>query len=125
MIIRKPDGRPVVLYLAGPYSGDTIINIENARRIQVDLCEHGYFVVNPVQNTANFDLDCDCDYDSYLEGDIEIMLRCDILVLRPDWWNSSGARREAIRSTLARQPGIEYAPTAQFYADLHKIVTSL
>lgn len=124
-IVRKANGRPVLLYLAGPYSGDTVRNIENSRQIQIDLAHHGYFVFNPCHNTAHFDLDCDAGEEFFMDGDIEAMKRCDILVLRPDWWNSSGARREATVSALAKQPGIVYEPSSDFYLRLHELVKGL
>ncbi len=124
-INRKRNGRPVILYLAGPYKGDVVKHIEDARKIQIDLIEHGYFTINPCNNTANFDLDCDADEEFYMAGDIEAMRRCDILILRPDWWDSSGARREATISSLKNQPGIVYDPTAAFYAKLHEMVNNL
>lgn len=124
-IIKKSNGRPVVLYLAGPYSGDITANIANARRVQIDLCEHGYFVFNPCNNTANFGIDCRMDESFYLEGDIEMMQRCDVLVLRPDWEQSAGARKEVGLWHSLHRPVIVYENTFEFYVALRQIVAYL
>jgi len=85
-----------VAYVAGPYRADTIYgvaqNIQKARAVALRLWKLGYAVICPHSNTAFFDGACP---DSvWLEGDIEILTRCDLVVLVPGWEASSGTRAE-------------------------------
>lgn len=49
-------------------------------------------MICPHLNTHDFDEDL--SYDEILDGDLEIVRRCDKIVMLPDWFNSKGARRE-------------------------------
>ncbi len=85
-----------IAYVAGPYRAKTIQgvveNIRRARELALRLWKLGYAVICPHSNTAFFDGVCP---DSvWLEGDIEILKRCDLVVLVDGWENSAGARRE-------------------------------
>jgi len=85
-----------VAYVAGPYTADTIHgvvqNIRNAEAVAVELWKMGYAVICPHKNTALFDGICE---DSvWLEGDLKILKRCDILVLAKGWRSSKGACKE-------------------------------
>ena len=85
-----------VAYVVGPYRADTINgvaqNIQKSRDVALRLWKLGYAAICPHSNTAFFDGACP---DSvWLEGDIEILKRCDLVVLVDGWENSAGARRE-------------------------------
>jgi hypothetical protein len=85
-----------VAYVAGPYRADTIYgvaqNIQKARDVALRLWKLGYAAICPHSNTAFFDGACP---DSvWLEGDIEILKRCDLVVLVDGWETSAGACRE-------------------------------
>jgi len=84
----------MIVYLAGPYSGNVDDNISRARKISIELWEAGYYVVCPHLNTAHFEIDCRCTYENYMRGDIEILSKCDAVVMLPGWQNSAGASRE-------------------------------
>lgn len=95
-----------VAYVAGPYRdsrGQWFVhqNIESARKIAAELWARGYAVICPHSNTAHFD--GVCDDQAFLDGLIDIMLRCDLVVLAPNWQNSSGTRTEI---NAANQSGI-------------------
>jgi hypothetical protein len=95
-----------VAYVAGPYRdsrGQWFVhqNIESARRVSAELWARGYAVICPHSNTAHFD--GVCDDQSFLDGLIDIMLRCDLVVLAPNWQNSSGTHAEI---DAAKQSGI-------------------
>jgi dienelactone hydrolase len=89
--------RNLVAYVAGPYRdargahyvGD---NITRARRVAADLWARGYAVLCPHLNTAH--MGGLCDDTAFLDGAIELMRRCDLVVLTPDWYQSSGAQAE-------------------------------
>ena len=82
-----------LVYLAGPYRGKSKfkplnwlqrqINIYRARRAAV-LCPH--------LNTSNFD--GLCDDQVFLDGTIEMMRRCDLVIVLPSWNKSTGSKAE-------------------------------
>lgn len=88
----------MLIYLAGPYSGKNYSeisdNIDTARQIAIKLWEKGHAVITPHLNTAHFEVDCDCDYEDYMRGDLMIIARCDAMVMLPGWKESKGAVRE-------------------------------
>lgn len=85
-----------VAFISGPYRADTlqgiIHNIAAAREVALKYWKLGYAVVCPHMNTALFDGACP---DSvWLEGDIEILKRCDVIVMMAGYFHSSGAIKE-------------------------------
>jgi hypothetical protein len=97
----------MIVYVAGPYRADTpegvTKNIENARIVGIDLWERGFTVIVPHLNTAHFEDDCACEDDEYLRGDLEILARCDAMVVLPGYENSSGTKNEI---AFAQERGI-------------------
>ncbi len=96
-----------VVYLAGPYrspEGPWGIheNIQRARQIAIELWRMGYAVICPHCNTAFFD--GACHDDVWLEGDIAILRKCDIVVMMPRYLESEGARAEFIAAEAAGIP---------------------
>jgi hypothetical protein len=92
-----------IVYVAGKYRSKwgligRIINILKARKVAIRLWQKGYIVICPHLNTALFD--GYCPDDTWLEGDIAILERCDVIYMLKDWNESRGARieyREAVR----------------------------
>src|SRR3990167_5863387 len=84
----------MLVYVSGKYTGDIDANIEAARRIAIQLLECGHAVICPHLNTQHFELDCKATYDDYIRGDLEMVARCDAMVMVPDWQNSNGAKIE-------------------------------
>jgi hypothetical protein len=82
------------LYLSGKYSGDIDANIEEARKIAIELWERGYTCLTPHLNTYHFEVDCKCVYEDYIRGDLELIVGCDAMVMLPVWEQSSGAKIE-------------------------------
>jgi hypothetical protein len=98
----------LITYLAGPYTGatedETQFNIASAERIAMILWNQGETVICPHLNTRNFHLKCkNADYASFVAGYIEIMLKCDQVILLPGWQSSRGAKLEY---ELAKKFGI-------------------
>jgi len=92
-----------IAYVAGPFRAENAWEIEqNIRRAEALSLEiwrtPGWCAICPHTNTRFFQ---GAAPDSvWLEGDLEILRRCEALVLTPDWMKSSGAReevREALR----------------------------
>ena len=40
------------------------------------------------------EVDCKAKYEQYIEGDLDILSRCDAVVMLPDWKESNGAKIE-------------------------------
>jgi len=98
-----------VLYLAGPYSPTetrtTEENIRAAREVAVELWSVGYAVICPHLNTAGFEKDIpDMRPEEFVDGDLEIVRRCDALVLLPGWRQSEGTMRELRAALRNRMP---------------------
>jgi nucleoside 2-deoxyribosyltransferase len=98
----------MLIYLAGKYSGNVEENIANARKIAIELWEAGYYVICPHLNTARFETDCRCTYENYMRGDMEMLARCDAVVMLPEWEGSMGAVRERGRANDCGIPVFEY-----------------
>lgn len=101
-----------IAYIAGPYraaNGWGIDeNIQNARRVSVFLWANGVANICPHSNTAHFDGVATDDF--FLQGGLEILRRCDAVVLVGAWSNSTGTKME-IRT--AEQEGIPVFKSAQ------------
>lgn len=94
-----------VAYIAGPYRAPDFQarcrNILNARDIAAGLWRLGYAALCPHLNTAHFD--GIVPDQAFLDGALEMMRRCDRIVLAPNWQRSHGTReeiREALRLCL-------------------------
>jgi len=87
-----------LVYIAGRYRGRTPetvqANIEAARFIGLLAAEKGWFPVIPHLNTQGFEDILSHDDDFYLEGTLELMRRCDAVVMVPGWQKSAGAVSE-------------------------------
>jgi hypothetical protein len=85
-----------LIYTAGPYRAatpyDVRRNIERARDVAAALWRMGWAVVCPHANSAH--LDGVVPEERFLEGDLEMLRRCDALVLIPGWHVSEGSRAE-------------------------------
>jgi len=85
----------MIIYISGKYTGgtpkETDQNIAAARKVAVELWNMGYVALCPHLNTANFEKDCGVPYAQYLSGDLELLSRCDAILLLEGWRGSSGA----------------------------------
>jgi len=89
-----------VAYIAGPYRAETVYgilrNIRHAERYALKYWLKGYAVICPHKNTALFD--GAADDRVWLDGDLEILARCDTIIMIEGWEHSSGARAELKRA---------------------------
>ena len=87
--------RKIIIYIAGKYSDKTpekvTANILLAKKCALDIWRMGYTAICPHLNTEHFDDELDLVWKDYLEGDIEIVSRCDGVFLLPNWKYSKGA----------------------------------
>ena len=85
-----------VAYISGSYRSNAINgiyeNIQKARQVALKYWNLGYAVICPHLNTAF--MDGSCGDHIWLQGDIEILKRCDVIVLLNGWIKSEGAREE-------------------------------
>lgn len=93
-------------FISGPYRAKTprgiVENIREAESLSIKYWNLGYAVICPHKNTALFD--GVAPDDVWLQGDLEMLRRCDVIVMSPRWEESSGAINE---HQLAQQLGIE------------------
>lgn len=97
-------------YLAGPYRSKDGIwgvkrNVEAAMSVARELWKQGYSVICPHANTALMD-GPDIPDAVFLEGDIEMLRRCDLIVMLPGWERSAGA---SVEHQVAREIGLVVA----------------
>lgn len=85
-----------VVYVAGPFRGaDSWImenNIRRAEALALEVWRLGAACICPHTNTRFYQ--GAAPDDVWLDGDLEILKRCDAVLLTPDWALSSGARAE-------------------------------
>ena len=83
-------------YVAGPYTGanhnEVHENIEAARLVAIELWRLGYAVICPHLNSAF--MSGVVDESVFYEGGIEMLRRCDLVVLFGKWEESTGTMCE-------------------------------
>lgn len=83
----------LIAYIAGPYRANTEWgveqNIAKAEAVALKYWKLGYAVICPHKNTAHFG--GAMPDETWLEGDIEIMKRCDVVVMSQGWEDSVGS----------------------------------
>ena len=99
----------MILYISGPYSGLVDANIQAAREVAIELWEKGFTVITPHLNTQNMEVDCKATWEQYIEGDLEIISRCDGVVMMPRWRESRGSKIEREYAFYCKVP-IYYYP---------------
>ena len=85
-----------VIFVSGKYRASSesgvVENIRKAEAVSIMLWQAGWAVFCPHKNSALFGGLCD---DSvWLEGDIEILKRCDAIYMLFNWQDSVGAKEE-------------------------------
>lgn len=101
--------KPYLIYIAGPYRATNAWeieqNIRRAEELALRVWEAGYPCICPHTNTR-FYQGALPDSD-WLEGDLEILKRCDAVLLTPDWAASFGARNEVAAAKRLGLPVFE------------------
>jgi hypothetical protein len=88
--------RLAVVYVAGPFRAPTPWaierNIRRAEEVGFEVCLLGAFPLIPHANTRYFHESAPDQF--FLDGTMELLRRCDALVLAPGWKQSAGTRAE-------------------------------
>ena len=77
-------------------------NIRAAEAVALTLWQAGAAIICPGKNTEFFD--GAAEDDTWLNGDLEILKRCDAIIMGPFWRESVGARREREEAIVASKP---------------------
>ena len=98
-----------LLYVAGKYRAATreavSANIEAARQVGIAAAGLGWYPVIPHTNTAHMEHDLPHAGDTFwLAGTLELMTRCDAVVLVPGWETSEGTQAEISEADRLRIP---------------------
>lgn len=113
-----------LVYVAGPYRAETregvAQNVAAARHVGRLCVQKGWFPVLPTVNTAHFDHDFPglADDQYWLDGTMELMRRCDAVVLVDGWQYSSGAKAEIEE---ARKMGLKVYMSSNVLPELAKV----
>lgn len=85
-----------VIYIAGPYRGPSNwaieCNIREAETLALEVWRLGAAALCPHANTRFFQNAAPDEV--WLRGDLELLMRCDAVLLTPRWQESQGAQAE-------------------------------
>ncbi len=100
-----------LVYVAGKYRGDTgwqvEQNIREAEALGFKLASE-YGVVPVIPHTMYRHFDGEMSDEFWLEGTLEVMRRCDAVVMHPNWKDSAGARGEYEEAVNLGMPVFEW-----------------
>lgn len=97
-----------VIYVAGPYTAKTKEernqNIINASKLGVKIWEIGMVPIVPHNNSRKFEDYTDkVSYEVYLNGGLELLRRCDAMIVSKDGFESSSGTCKEIIFCLANR----------------------
>lgn len=98
-----------VVYVAGPFRGSSAWAVEQhvrkAEELAMAVARLGAMPLCPHTNTRFFNGTLTDDF--WLDGTIELMSRCDAVVVTDDWHLSAAARAEVTRAHQLNLPVLE------------------
>jgi hypothetical protein len=106
-----------LVYVAGRYRAPTTwerdCNIQAARRVGAEVARLGGYPVIPHSNTSHFDGLCDDKF--WLDGTLELLRRCDAVILARGWEQSSGTRAEKAEAEMLGIPVFDNLPDLEWW----------
>jgi len=101
-----------LVYIAGPYRGSgqwqIFENIRRAEALALQVWQMGAACICPHKNTEHFN--GAAPDRVWLDGDLEMVRRCDAILCAPGWESSSGSLGEI---ALAKQLGLPIFPSIE------------
>ena len=94
------------VYISGPISGTTDY-MERFAKVQKDLEDRGYEVVNPA--LINSHLPKSTIWDQYMDVSLALLSICDSIYMLPGWEKSRGAVLEYTVAKARQKAEITYA----------------
>ena len=95
-----------VVYVAGPYKAQTehgtMLNIREAEAVAIQVWQAGHVALTPHLNTRLFG--GLCPDEVLFQGCLELLRRCDAVVLVKGWSSSSGTITELKEAALMGLP---------------------
>jgi len=95
-----------VVYIAGKYRGPNpwavVQNIRAAEEVAAKVIRAGHMPLTPHKNTAHMEGLADDAF--FLAGTMELLRRCDAVLLVPGWSRSVGARLELVEANRIGLP---------------------
>lgn len=96
-----------LVYVAGPYRSPTefgvVENIRRAEALALKVWQAGAACICPHKNTALFGGALGMPDEVWLKGDLEMIRRCDAVIVTENWTQSSGTIAEV---DLAQELGL-------------------
>ena len=95
-VYRKTNKMKKLVFIAGPYRGNTKMNIENAEIKSIKLIKQGFDVITPHKNTAGYEKyeDEEITHKTWLEMGLNLLSRCDAIYVMRNSQNSKGTQAE-------------------------------
>lgn len=113
-----------VVYIAGKYRAATpwqvLGNVRDAQEAALTVWKMGAVALCPHSNTGLFD--GECPDDVWLAGDIELLRRCDAVLMIGDWRESSGATAEYKLAVEIGLPIFEHARRLKTWVEEFKVL---
>ena len=122
----------VCVYVAGPYragipGADPRVqdawqiqrNVMAAMGLALEVWKLGAVAICPHANTMFYQNAAGCADNVWLDGDLEILKRCDVILMTPDWERSSGARAERDFALKLDIPVLYDIPALKEYLDYY------
>lgn len=95
-----------VIYVAGPFRGanhwQIAENIRRAERLALEVWRMGAAAICPHANTAHFQ--GAAPDEVWLEGNLELLRRCDAMVVTEGWQKSEGTKAEIFKANQWSKP---------------------
>ena len=89
-----------LVFVSGPFRGanqwEQMCNVREAETLALEVWRMGAACICPHTNTAHFQ--GAAPDDVWLTGDLEILRRCDAVMVTPRWRQSVGACMEVVRA---------------------------